>query len=113
MPNKILIIEDELELSHILRQYLNTRDFEVDCAETLKESWQLLKNKSFDFIILDNNLPDGKGLEYIPSFRGIQPHLKIIAMSALQLHEVALTAGAHYFVEKPISLKTIENILRG
>lgn len=111
MLNSVLIVEDELELSGILSKYLNRRHFQVDCVETLKDSLNLLLHKPFSFLILDNNLPDGKGLEYIEQFKTMQPDLKIIAMSALQIHDAALKAGANYFIEKPISLKAIEKIL--
>lgn len=111
MFNRVLIVEDELELSGILSKYLNRRNFVVECVETIKGGIELLSHQPFSFIILDNNLPDGKGLEHINHFRGLQPTLKIIAMSALQVRDAALNAGANYFIEKPISLKAIEKIL--
>lgn len=109
--NRILIVEDEVELSGILRTYLSRRHFEVECVETLKDSLTLLSHNLFSFVILDNNLPDGKGLDKIAEFKYLQPQMKIIAMSALQIAHAARTAGADYFIEKPISLKTIEGIL--
>lgn len=111
MLNKILIIEDETELSDILKKYLNRRRYEVQCVETLHESFTLLSTQSFGAIILDNNLPDGKGIDHIKDFRLLQPGLKIIAISALQINDAAMKAGANYFIEKPISLKVIESLL--
>ena len=113
MLNKVLIIEDETELSNILKKYLIRRRYEVECVETLRESFVLLSTQSFGAIILDNNLPDGKGLDYIKEFKRLQPELKIIAISALQINDAALNAGANYFIEKPISLKMIESLLVG
>jgi DNA-binding response OmpR family regulator len=111
MLHRVLIVEDELELSNILSKYLNKRNFDVECTDTIRDGIDKLSKESFHYIILDNNLPDGKGLEHINEFRYLQPDLIIIAISALQVKDVALKAGANYFIEKPISLKAIERIL--
>jgi DNA-binding response OmpR family regulator len=111
MIDKILIIEDEYELSHILKKYLQRRHYKVDCADTLVAGLDMAATQHFQFVILDNNLPDGQGIEHIDKLKMLQPNVCIIAMSALRIKELAHQAGAHFFVEKPISLKNIENIL--
>ena len=111
MNNRILIIEDEMELSGLLKRFLIKRHYEVSCAETLTKALLLLKSHSYDTIILDNNLPDGQGVDFIPTINSIQNKPKIIAMSALGIGEEALKAGASFYIEKPISMGSIYQLL--
>ena len=111
MIHKILIIEDEQELATILQRFLTKKKFDVQTAPSLREGFQKLNVELFDALILDNNLPDGKGVEHIADIRKMHTNIIVVAMSALQMREVALAAGADYFVEKPISLQGIEAVL--
>ena len=111
MINKILIIEDELELAIILQRFLSKKNFHVDTTASLRDGFKKLFAEPFDALILDNNLPDGKGIDYITDFRNIYPDIVIVAISALQMRDAALSAGANFFVEKPISLQGIHSVL--
>ena len=111
MNKSVLIIEDEPELCALLKKYLTKRKFNVTCAENLKLAMELLKYFSYDAVILDNNLPDGKGIDVIPAINYTQHNPIIIAMSAMQIKEEALIAGASYFIEKPISMADVNRLL--
>ncbi len=111
MIHKILIIEDEQELATILQRFLTKKKFHVQTALSLREGFQKLNVELFDALILDNNLPDGKGVEHIADIRKLHTNIVVVAMSALQMRGVALAAGADYFVEKPISLQGIQAVL--
>ena len=111
MNKSILIIEDETELSGLLQKYLVRKNYDVTCAETLTMGMQLLHAFNYDAIILDNNLPDGKGIDAIPIIKFIQHQPKIIAMSAMQVQDEAIKAGASFYIEKPISMAAIYRLL--
>ena len=111
MNKRILIIEDETELSGLLQKYLVRKNYDVTCVETLSMGMSLLHSFNYDAIILDNNLPDGKGIDAIPLINFIQQHPKIIAMSAMQVRKEALEAGASFYIEKPISMAAIYSLL--
>lgn len=111
MNNRVLIIEDELELSGLLKRFLVKKHYDVFCAENLSKALNLLKSNAFDAVILDNNLPDGKGIDLIPSINVLQNHPNIIAMSAMQVQDEAISAGASYYIEKPISMAKIYQLL--
>ncbi|NQV56116.1 MAG: response regulator, partial [Rhodospirillales bacterium] len=63
---KILHIEDESDLCEVLRTLVRG-DFEYRCASTLSEARQLLSCQAYDLVILDPGLPDGNGLDLLPS----------------------------------------------
>ena len=109
--NKVLIIEDEEELCYILKRFLSKKRFDVDYAMNLKDGLDCLKKTDFDVLILDNNLPDGKGMDLIPRIRAAMPKITIIAISALGLKPSALAAGASFFIEKPVSLSEIYHMI--
>lgn len=64
-----------------------------------------------DWIFLDNNLPDGKGINVIEQIK--QSHSsRVIMMSAMSnLKEEAFRRGVDYFMDKPISFVEIRRIL--
>ena len=64
MKQKILIIDDEKDLCDLIKGILERENFSVDCAYTLKEATVKL-NQHPAIILLDNNLPDGSGLDYL------------------------------------------------
>ncbi|MBL7814042.1 MAG: response regulator transcription factor [Saprospiraceae bacterium] len=111
MNNKVLIIEDERELSELLKRFLIKKQYEVTCVENLNQAMHALHMYLFDTIILDNNLPDGKGIDIIPTIHASQNKPTIIAMSALHIRDEVLNAGASYYIEKPISTAAIYQLM--
>lgn len=111
---KVLIVDDEIEVGLLLQKFLTRRHFEAQSVQDLASARQAIQSFSPDVLILDNNLPDGSGIETIPEFKTISSELQIIAISAMShLHDRALEQGAFSFLEKPISLSTLQdNILR-
>ena len=60
---KILIIDDDEDLSMIITDMLESKDFEVSYAASSEEAFDILSERSFDIILLDINLPDASGFE--------------------------------------------------
>lgn len=105
-----LIIDDESELCLLLKTYLSRRFKKVEIATSLREGISMAKQLSPDVVFLDNNLPDGHGIDYIKIFR--LSAKKIILISAMtNLSDLALRLGANYFIAKPISFKSIDDAI--
>jgi DNA-binding response OmpR family regulator len=110
---KVLIIDDELDICLLLQAFLKKNDFSAYYACRLEEGAAQLFKTTPDILILDNNLPDGYGIEHIETFKRKFPHLKLIMISAMsEIKEAALDKGADYFLKKPFSLKKIEELLK-
>lgn len=112
MNAKILIIEDEIELSGLLKRFLIKKHCDVVCAENINSAKAYIFGDSFDVVILDNNLPDGKGFDLIKTIKMAQKSPIIIAMSALQAKDEALNAGASIYMEKPIKISQVYDVLK-
>jgi CheY-like chemotaxis protein len=81
---KILIIEDNesdaVLVQHLLESPENSK-FKCSSAESILESIELLKKESFDLVILDLNLPDGKGFNTFSQIKELVPDLPILILS--------------------------------
>ena len=60
----ILLVEDTIDLWETIRDYLIACNFVVERTTTLSQATLLLRDKSFDCIILDWMLPDGSGEQF-------------------------------------------------
>jgi len=105
MTKKLLVIEDEGEIGLIFDMILNEKDFELDYVNNLLSADEYLQQQKPDLIILDNQLPDGFGVDFISYIRKKYPDMKIIMVSGFgSARDVALANGANMFFEKPFSL---------
>jgi two-component system OmpR family response regulator len=112
MQKKILIIDDEEDICRLLKNFFERRNIRVEYAKTLYTGIKLLQEFRPDIVFLDNNLPDGVGLNEIQTIRKVDSRVQIIMISAMNhLREKALDTGVDYFLEKPISFKSVGSFL--
>jgi CheY-like chemotaxis protein len=86
---------------------------EVQIATTLLEGITCINQLNPEWVFLDNNLPDGKGINEIEQIKntGRFYNRKVVMMSAMtNLREEALKKGADYFLDKPISFVEVKNL---
>ena len=106
---KILIIDDEKDLCLLLKDYLTRNNYSVLIAHTLREGLQQLKTFLPDFLLLDNNLPDGAGWNAAPQIALDYPELFILFISAFRFLAPEMPHGAEYAViEKPIRFADLD-----
>ena len=110
---RVLIVDDEVDLCLLLKQFLTKKNYEVYIAHTLSEGLDLLDSLRPDTLMLDNNLPDGMGWDFADDIRKKYPTMNITLVSAYQLAKdfQPKLAAAVNFLEKPISLKDIEKYI--
>ena len=107
----ILIIEDEGDISLILNLMLKKEDVEIEHVTTLANAATFLKDQSPDIVIIDNQLPDGLGLEYIKEIKSSYPLIKIIMITGntdTTDKATALQNGADIFLAKPFTKEQIQ-----
>jgi DNA-binding response OmpR family regulator len=110
---RVLIIDDEEELCLLLGAFLRKRNARVDYALTLREGLAKVAQAHPDLILLDNNLPDGIGLDQIEAIRQQERGVRVVMMSAMNnLKDKALAAGAEAFLEKPVSFGAISHLVQ-
>jgi two-component system, OmpR family, response regulator len=102
---KVLIIEDEGDMCLLLNIMLNGEGMELDHVQSLSSAEEYLQKEQPTVVILDNRLPDGFGIDFIPFIKSKYPSIKIIAISGVDgaAKDVALENGADIFLEKPFT----------
>lgn len=106
---KILIIDDDEDLSMIISDMLESKGFEVSCAVSGEEAFDVLSERSFDLILLDINLPDSDGFEICRQLREVS-NVPVIFASARTSETDRITGfdiGGDDYLPKPYSMKEL------
>lgn len=113
MKRKVLIIDDEIDFCLLIKYYLSKKNCDVSISHTLREGMSMVEKKHPDVIILDNNLPDGLGWSEAQNILQNSPESNLFLISAnkTNLHSDLINDHFHV-VEKPISIKQIDNFLK-
>ncbi len=106
---KILIIDDDEDLSFIISEMLEGYGYEVTCAESGEEAFNLLTDNTYHLILLDINLPDATGFELCGELRQVSS-VPVIFASARTSETDRITGfdiGGDDYLPKPYSMKEL------
>lgn len=105
----ILIIEDDKKLNDGMRLALKNPDYQFLQCRNLKEARVILMENEVNLILLDINLPDGNGLEFLEELRGTNsaPVIIITANNMETDIVMGLELGANDYITKPFSLMVL------
>lgn len=119
MTDRLLIIEDDFNLNQMLALHFEDQHFEVHSAFNCHEGKQAALQQAFDLVLLDQQLPDGNGIDLLPQLIEHNPGLPVIMMTGqhdLELAIEAIKRGAADFVHKPVKTEVlqacVEKVLR-
>ncbi len=110
----VLVVDDEADLCEVIRMGLTRMGGAVSLALSLRQAEAMLQSRRFDLCLLDLRLPDGNGLELLQHIASCQPQLPAVVMTAYGNARAAvecLKAGARDFIEKPIDLKALRQVV--
>jgi DNA-binding response OmpR family regulator len=110
IPQKVLIIDDEEDLCHLMKSFFVPLGYEVRAAYTLSDGLDLVRSMLPDIIFIDNNLPDGLGWEQVDYIRSVLPSCRITLISAYKTVSERVQSNIP-ILEKPISLSILRNYL--
>ena len=101
---KVLMIEDSISLTAIYTAYLEDTDYKLISVETLGAAHAALGAFRPDIVLLDIELPDGNGMDFLSETSSMENPPKIIVMTAYGNSDMAVQAiqsGAFDFLTKP------------
>lgn len=116
MPSnkKVLIIEDEVDLCFLLKDYFIRKNCEVFLSHTLNEGQALLNDNAPAIVFLDNNLPDGAGWSLAPIIARDYPDARIVLISAFQPNIPDMPEHSQFtIIEKPIAFSDLDKEFSG
>jgi len=111
---KILIIDDELDICILLSSVLKSLGYKTDYAGSVSQGIEKAIESKPNILFLDINLPDGKGFDLIPVINEKKIKPKIILISANEkdeYKELASKNGVTHFLGKPFSKNDIQEAL--
>ncbi len=109
--NKVLIIDDEVDLSLLLKSYLTKKGYDTEIKHNISEGLIALKESQPAILFLDNNLPDGFGWEIAPQLVNDYPEMFIFFISAFHPTRPAMPVNSRFvLIEKPVSMAEIDRI---
>ena len=106
MTNRILLIEDDLEISEMLKDYLTVENYEVVCAADGQEACTLFDASLFDLVLLDLMIPKISGMEVMQHIRktSVVPIIIVTAKDTETDKTLGLGLGADDYITKPFSV---------
>lgn len=116
---KILVIDDEPIIRHVLTLHLRSVNYDVVCAECAADGINLFSSGAFNLVITDYNLPDKNGLEVLRAVKSSMRNIPVMVISGFldaDLISSVIKAGAVKYLKKPFMktelLGIVANILQ-
>ncbi|TVR11725.1 MAG: DNA-binding response regulator [Phormidium sp. GEM2.Bin31] len=107
---RILLVDDEIELTHSLSRALEREGYQVDVAFTGGDGLHLAAQHQYDLLVLDWMLPESSGLDVCRERRShgdTTPVLFLTAKDTLDDRVLGLDAGADDYLVKPFELREL------
>jgi two-component system response regulator AtoC len=107
---RLLIIDDEENMRHMLSSMLKKSGYRVSTASNGSEAMDMVDQTLYDFILCDLKMPDMSGMEFFEAARDKLWASTVIMMSAYGTIDTAVEAmkkGAYDFISKPFKLDEV------
>lgn len=107
---KILYLEDDINLSNTVCEYLEDEHFLVDCVYDGEEALEKLYHKNYDLLLLDVNVPNISGFELLKLLREQNiktPTIFITSLNTIDNLSKGYELGADDYIKKPFALKEL------
>ena len=111
---RILIVDDEVEITEILADLLS-EEYACLRAASAEEALAHLHESEFQLVISDITMPGMSGLDMIPHIKALSPDTVVVMISGMQTVESAIGAlrlGAFDYLMKPFDLRQVEAVVK-
>ncbi len=109
MEKRILIVDDDEDLSFIISEMLESYGYKVSCAENSEKAFDMLSESAYHLVLLDINLPDATGFEICKELRRAS-NVPVIFASARTSETDRITGfdiGGDDYLPKPYSMQEL------
>ncbi|MCU0586845.1 MAG: response regulator [Syntrophobacteraceae bacterium] len=116
MKIRVLLVDDEKELTDVLAERLESRDFEVTKTYSGDEALKVLAERSVDVVVLDVLMPGKDGIATLQEIKQSSPIVEVIMLTGHGTVETAVEGmrlGAFDFLMKPAEARDlVEKLVR-
>jgi len=107
---RVLIVDDEPAVRLGLGRFLKARGYEIEEATDCREAEAAFAAAAPDVAIIDQQLPDGSGVDLLPRLRALHPDVPVIVLTghgSIELAVRAIKEGAEQFLTKPVDSQAL------
>jgi two-component system, OmpR family, response regulator len=107
---KVLIVDDEVDICYFLLRNINKQNFLASYVNTLGEARVVLDKQRPNILLLDNHLQDGFGADFAIEVKKNYPAIKIVMITAHDTENdrsLAINNGIDYFLSKPFMMADV------
>lgn len=111
---RILVVDDEVEVCNVLEEFLTQKGFDVYKALDGPTALKKVKEVKPNVVLLDIIMPGMGGVEVLKEIQQINPSIGVIMTTAVRDHKLAkktLEAGAYDYITKPVDFNYLEDVL--
>ncbi|MFH2138380.1 MAG: HD domain-containing phosphohydrolase [Candidatus Omnitrophota bacterium] len=108
---KILVVDDEPEITELLKNFFSRKEYTVFIANNGESALEIVKEQRPHLVFLDIRMPGMNGLNVLKNIRQMDTSIKVIMVTALESDAMvreAYSLGAVDFVRKPFNLEYLE-----
>ncbi len=110
MTASILLLEDDLQLSDTVKEFLEFKGYEVHCAYDGFQAQDIVYEKHIDLMLLDVKVPHLNGFDFLKKLREAGkeiPAIFITSLNAVEDVEKGFEVGCDDYIRKPFALKEL------
>jgi len=112
--DKILIVDDEIAVCDLLKDFLTLKGYEVFTASDVYTAINKAKEVCPHLVMLDIVMPGINGMEVLKEIKKLNPKTGIIMITAVPDQGIitkSIDLGAYDYIRKPMDLKHVENVV--
>lgn len=114
ISQNILVVDDEPSFRNVMKRVLVKDGHNVTLAEDGFEGLRQLKNKSFDIVLTDINMPNMNGWKFLKIIDDLYPELTAAVITGVLSEEEIpryVSLSPKMIIQKPVSLKIIRKLI--
>lgn len=111
---KILVVDDEIEACNALKEFLDTKGYEVCTAQDGKTALDKVRELRPQLVLLDMIMPGMHGIEVLQGIKKIDPNIGVIMVTVVTDEAKAkktLQLGAYDYITKPVDLNYLDTVV--
>ena len=118
MKARLLLVDDELDITGILKELLEKEGFEVDAFTKPLEALEQFKPGNYDMVMLDVRMPDIDGFSLYEKLKAIDSRIKVTFMTAFDVAYLDMFQEKFPFlpekayIKKPVVVRSLVKLLR-
>jgi DNA-binding response OmpR family regulator len=112
--DKILVVDDEVAVCDLLKDFLTLKGYEVYTASDGYTAINKAKEVCPHLVLLDIVMPGISGIEVLKEIKKLNPKTGVIVITAVPDHGIiteSIDLGAYDYITKPMNLKHVENVV--